>query len=159
MPIASANAPESVMATFPESQPANTMPTAMPSGKLCKVTASVSIVVRLSFALGPSGVELPKCKCGVILSRMNRKMMPAQKPTVAGTNANLPMGLLASIAGRSKLHTEAATMTPAANESKARLRFMPICLRIKKTQAAPNTVPKNGIVKPWAICKTGSFIH
>ena len=56
IPMESANAAESVMATFPESQPAKTMPTAMPSGKLWSVTASVSIVVRLSFALGPSGV-------------------------------------------------------------------------------------------------------
>ena len=158
MPMASANAPESVMATFPESQPAKTIPTAMPSGKLCNVTASVSMVVRLSFALGPSGVALPRCKCGVILSRINRKRMPAQNPTVAGMNASFPMDSLALMAGKSRLQTEAATMTPAANDKRPRLRFCPICFFMKKTQAAPRTVPKNGMARPWAICKTGSFM-
>ncbi len=148
MPMESANAAESVMATFPESQPAKTMPTAMPSGKLWSVTASVSIVVRLSFALGPSGVLLPKCKCGVILSKMNRNKMPAQNPTAAGAKANFPKCSLASIAGRSRLQTDAATMTPAANAKSPRLRFCFICPRIKNTQAAPRTVPKNGMVRP-----------
>lgn len=35
--------------------------------------------------------------------------MPAQKPTVAGINASFPIGSLASRAGKSRLHTEAAT--------------------------------------------------
>ena len=148
MPMESANAAESVMATFPESQPAKTMPTAMPSGKLWSVTASVSIVVRLSFALGPSGVWLPKCKCGVILSKMNRNKMPAQNPTAAGAKANFPKCSLALMAGRSRLQTDAATMTPAANAKSPRLRFCFICPRIKNTQAAPRTVPKNGMVRP-----------
>ena len=158
IPMARAKAAESVMATFPESQPAKTMPTAMPSGKLWSVTASVSIVVRFNFARGPSGVLLPKCKCGVILSKMNKNKIPAQNPIAAGANASLPMCSLALIAGRRRLQTDAATITPAAKASNPRLRFCFICPRTKNTQAAPRTVPKNGMVRPWTICKTGWFM-
>ena len=42
-------------AVSPESAPANTTPTAMPSGRLCSVTASTSRVVRRQEEWSPSG--------------------------------------------------------------------------------------------------------
>ena len=84
--------------------------------------------------------------------------MPAQNPTVAGANANLPKCSLAFIAGRSKLQTDAATMTPAANAKRPRFRFCFICPRIKNTQAAPRTVPKNGMARPWTIWRVCKFM-
>ena len=42
-------APASVTVAFPDIHPANTTPTAIPSGMLCRVTASASNVVRWSF--------------------------------------------------------------------------------------------------------------
>ena len=41
------------------SAPANTTPTAMPSGRLCMVTASVSIMVLDRWARTPSGLSVP----------------------------------------------------------------------------------------------------
>ena len=49
-------------------------------------------------------------------------------------------------------------MTPAANASNLRLRFCFICPRTKNTQAAPRTVPRNGMVRPWIMGKIGWFI-
>ena len=54
MPRARARAPALVMPAFPERKPAYTTPTAMPSGMLCRVTARISLVVRLRPVLGPS---------------------------------------------------------------------------------------------------------
>ena len=45
--------------------------------------------------------------------------MPNRKPTAAGTNASLPIGSDISIAGISRDHTDAATITPAANPERA----------------------------------------
>ena len=78
---------------------------------------------------------------------------------VAGGHGGDGAVSLALIAGKSRLQTEAATMTPAAKERRPRLRFWLICLRIKNTHAAPKTVPKNGMARPCAICNMGSFMH
>ena len=55
IPMASANAPAAVMLPSPVSIPANTTPTAIPSGMLWRVTASTSMVVLLRELLIPSG--------------------------------------------------------------------------------------------------------
>ena len=46
--------------------------------------------------------------------------MPKRNPTAAGTTDHLPLSASISIAGMSKDHTEAATITPAANPVSAR---------------------------------------
>lgn len=48
-----------VICVFPERKPAYTTPTAIPSGMLCKVTASIIMVVRPSLLFGPSACSLP----------------------------------------------------------------------------------------------------
>ena len=74
--------------------------------------------------------------------------MPTQKPANAGRNASFPIHAACSIAGISRLQTEAATITPAANPVRARCTVLLSCLRIKRTQAAPKDVPRNGIRMP-----------
>ena len=74
-----------------------------------------------------------------------------QNPIAAGRKANLPMFEAWSIDGRSKLHTEAATMTPAAKPVNARCSKLFIVFFINSTQAAPKLVPKNGISIPCIV--------
>ena len=65
IPNDNAIADESVMCAELDNTPANTTPTAIPSGILCKVTAKISIAVFLKFVLIPSGSSESKCKCGI----------------------------------------------------------------------------------------------
>lgn len=55
MPKESAIAEGKEMAVSPFNSPAKTTPTAIPSGRLCMVTAKISIKVRPSRVRGPSG--------------------------------------------------------------------------------------------------------
>ena len=68
--------------------------------------------------------------------------------TAAGKNASLPRSAACSIAGISKLHTDAATITPAAKPVRA--RWMPSRREFfkKNTQPAPRLVPRKGIKIP-----------
>ena len=119
MPSDSVMAAPTDMPTSPCSIPATTTPTAIPSGKLCIVTAKMSMVVRLKCARGPSGSVLPKCKWGVIWSSSNKNPMPIAKPTAAGNTCHLPMSAHCSMLGMSSDQIEAATMTPDAKPSNA----------------------------------------
>ena len=74
--------------------------------------------------------------------------MPIQNPEKAGRNDSFPIHAACSIAGISRLHTEAATITPAAKPVKMRCMASLSCLRIKNTQAAPSVVPRKGIRMP-----------
>ena len=65
MPTDMASAPAVLMPTWPSAAPASTAPTAMPSGRLWMVTASMSIAVRDSREWGPSGLDVPRCRWGV----------------------------------------------------------------------------------------------
>ena len=59
IPSERANAPAMVSPAFPApSAPAMATPTAIPSGRLCMVTASASMVVRDNLLRGPSGPPL-----------------------------------------------------------------------------------------------------
>ena len=58
------------------------------------------------------------------------------------------MSTACSIAGSSRLQTEAATITPAAKPVRARCTSSLKLFRIKKTQAAPSVVPAKGISNP-----------
>ena len=52
------------------------------------------------------------------------------------------------MAGISKLHTEAATITPAAKPVRDRCTLSLRAFFMKNTHAAPRDVPKNGINMP-----------
>ena len=121
----------------------------MPSGTLCKVTASVSNVVRgTRSGCRPSVSSVELCRWGTKRSSASRNNMPAQKPTKAGTNANRPISAEASIEGMIKLKMEAATMTPAAKPERARSTVWDTPPRSRNTHAAPSVVPTKGISKP-----------
>ena len=52
------------------------------------------------------------------------------------------------MAGISRLQTEAATITPAAKPVNERCTVSLSVFFMKKTQAAPSVVPRNGIKMP-----------
>ena len=54
------------------------------------------------------------CKWGIVWSRASKNRKPPHTPTKAGKNASFPRWEERSSAGSSRLHTDAATMTPAA---------------------------------------------
>ena len=60
MPSDIAMADASDIVDTPSSAPANTTPTAIPSGRLCIVTAIASMAVRVIRERGPSGLDVPK---------------------------------------------------------------------------------------------------
>jgi len=62
IPIDIASATAELMPASPDAAQASTTPTAMPSGKLCMVTASESIAVRDKRVCGPSGLLVRVCK-------------------------------------------------------------------------------------------------
>lgn len=63
--------------------------------------------------------------------------MPPQNPMTTGRNESLPSPADCSMAGISRLQTEAATITPAANPVRMRCTLSLREFFIKKTQAAP----------------------
>ena len=145
MPRLSARAEAKEMVSLPLSHPATTTPTAIPSGRLCRATAKTIMVDLPRLHCVPSGQSLPTCRWGISLSKPSRNRKPAHTPMKLGKNASFPMCSDCSIAGMIKLHTEAATITPAAKPMSSRCRFRFILSFKKNTQAAPSTVPKNGM--------------
>ena len=95
--------------------------------------------------------------CGVSSSIAKRNRIPNRKPTAAGMTAHSPLAASASIAGMSSDHTEAATITPEANPSRAFCKRTGISSFIRKTNPDPIIVPSRGINKPRAFT-IGSFI-
>lgn len=93
------------MCGAPFSAPANTTPTAMPSGRLCMVTARASIAVFDRCERMPSGLSVPICRCGVSSSISSRQPMPNRKPTAAGITDHAPLSASVAIAGMSNDHT------------------------------------------------------
>ncbi len=137
-----------VMPVLPIIAPAKVTPTAMPSGRLWSVTARTSMVVFCRLLPGPSALLLFRCRWGIVRSKSSKNKMPSQNPATAGTKAHFPMEAAWSIAGTSRLHTDAATMTPAANPVRARCTDTCSLFFIKNTHAAPRAVPRNGIIIP-----------
>lgn len=144
MPTAKAVAAASDIPALPASAPATTAPTAIPSGMLCSVTASISIWRLPSDDFMPSGVSELTCWWGTRLSNASRKSMPRMMPTAAGIQLMRPISSARSIAGMTNDHTEAATMTPAAKPSNALCRRCDTLCRAKSTVEAPMTVPTSG---------------
>ena len=66
----------------------------------------------------------------------------------AGKKAQAPAPADCSMAGISRLQTDAATMTPEAKPVSPRCTRSPSSLFRKKTQAAPSEVPAKGISRP-----------
>ena len=84
----------------------------------------------------------------MIWSSVSRNKIPIQKPRNAGKNASLPALEDCSMAGIRRLHTEAATITPAAKPVSERCTVSLSVFFIKNTHAAPSDVPRNGIKIP-----------
>ncbi len=122
-----------------------TTPTAMPSGKLCIVTASDSMAVLESRDFTPSGLSESIWRWGVSVSISKRKPMPHRKPTAAGTTHSFPLLAPISILGMSSDHIDAATITPDAKPSSGFCKRCDISPRMRNTNAAPIVVPRNGI--------------
>jgi hypothetical protein len=99
-------------------------------------------------------------KQGRSLSSSIRNSTPPAKPPAAGTQPRLPNFSDSFIAGISRLHTEAAIITPAANPRKARLALSEkSSLFIKSTIPAPsavirkvNPVAQAAHIKPVIVC-------
>ena len=118
----------------------------MPSGMLCRVTASTSSVVRFQGEATPSALAAPACRWGSRASIAIRKRIPSRNPPAAGSQPGMPDPSAWSMAGISRLHTEAAIITPAANPRKMRCTSALILFLKKKTRAAPRVVIRK--VKP-----------
>ena len=86
-----------------------------------------------------------------MLSRISRNAIPSIKPAAAGIHAALPISADCSMDGISRLHTEAAVITPAAKPISALRTEIWNSFFIKKTHAAPRDVPRNGIRIPLII--------
>lgn len=155
MPRESASTPIAVISVSPARYPAQTTPTAIPSGMLWSVTASTIMVVRRSRLEGPSGCALPQCRWGMIWSSASRNRKPSQRPAAAGAKDHFPSSSDRSIAGISRLQTDAAVITPAAKPVSPFCRPSDIAFFIKNTLAAPREVPKNGSRSPY----NASIIH
>ena len=84
--------------------------------------------------------------------------MPIQKPAAAGRKAHFPIPSACCIAGISRLHMEAATMTPPANPVSARCTFCFRFFLMKNTQAEPAAVPAKGISRPKITSADHPFI-
>ena len=146
IPIANAHAADVAMLLFASIEEPKITPTAIPSGILCSVTASESIVVRFHcfLVLNPSGVVAPACKCGITVSSSSRNNMPNTNPAAAGIHVMLLFSALISRLGMSNDHIDAATMTPDANPKSSFRNQSLIAPRSRNTMAAPKVVPMNG---------------
>ena len=87
-------------------------------------------------------------------SHNRKKSIPMKSPATAGNTEGvptIPRFSDISIEGMSRLHTDAATMTPAEKPCIPRRSFAPAFLPVKNTRAAPMDVPIKGIIIPQNI--------
>ena len=84
--------------------------------------------------------------------------MPIMNPIAAGTTDHAPLSAFISIAGMSKDHTEAATITPEAKPNNDFCNRADISSFIMNTKAEPSIVPNNGIRSPMIIVVVISVI-
>ena len=145
IPTASTSAPAIVMPVFCIIAPAKVTPTAIPSGRLCSVTASTSIVVLRKPDFTPSGFSLSICRWGTRLSSSRRNPMPSKNPAAAGSQLKELFSSDISMAGISSDQTEAAIITPEANPRSSFSSLLFISCFMKNTMAEPKVVPKKGI--------------
>ena len=148
IPNETATAPANEICATPFSAPANTTPTAIPSGRLWIVTARASIAVLERLERIPSGLSVPICRCGVSSSMSSRNPIPSKNPTAAGITAHLPISAPISMDGISSDQTDAATITPEAKPKSDFCNLADISSFIKNTKADPSIVPSSGISSP-----------
>ena len=115
------------------------------------VTARVSMAVFDRCDFTPSGLSVPIWRWGVSSSISSRKPIPIRKPTAAGTTDHAPLSAFISIAGMSKDHTDAATITPEAKPNNDFCSRADISSFIKNTKADPSIVPNSGMRSPTII--------
>ena len=156
IPIDSARAPARVRSVLPLNTPPKTTPTAIPSGMLCSATARIIFIERGRRERGPSGPLSSTCWCGMTVSSVKRKQMPAAKPVSTGHVLPMPLPTC-SRAGCSSDQKLAATITPDAKPSIALLVFSLMPPRIISTIAAPIAVPRKGIVSPMIVSMVLKF--
>ncbi len=84
-----------------------------------------------------------------------RNSTPSKKPPAAGSHPGRPLLSASSMAGMSRLHTAAATMTPAAKPRKIRWAPADTRLRKKNTIEAPRAVIRQVKPVPPAAHSTG----
>ena len=129
-----------VIPASPARKDARQAPTAIPSGRLWRVTAKNSIDglwVQLIF-----GITAPSS--GRSLSIKTIRRIPSQNPDRAGRKDKLPRWELRFTAGIIRLQTEAAVITPDAKPRRAPRSLALSLPFIKKTHAAPRVVPSKG---------------
>ena len=84
---------------------------------------------------------------------INKKIIPMAKPIKAGNQLNLPYRSFDdSIDGIINDQIDAAIITPPAKPNNVFSNFGLILSFKKKTHAAPNVVPINGMIKHNIIC-------
>ena len=149
MPSARASAP--LMASgSPRRASAAARPTTMPSGRLCRVTASTIRPLRP----GPAFSRRPAS-----VSSRKSPTAPSSRPTAGGTHAGSGPCSARSMAGKSRLHTLAASMMPAAMpQSIRRVAGSPV-FRSRNTPAAPAVVQSIGSSSTAAVRKICSKSH
>lgn len=90
----------------------------------------------------PSAFTDPGWRWGISVSMSIRNPTPKTNPPAAGNHPGIPDCSASSMAGIKRLHTEAATITPAAKPKNTRWIFLFISPRKKNTKAAPSIVIK-----------------
>ena len=145
IPMASTMAPAILMPVLSRSAPARATPTAIPSGRLWRVTARTSMVVFRKSAFIPSGFAFSIWRWGTRLSSNSRKPTPARKPAAAGSQAFPPCSSDISMAGSKSDQREAAIITPEANPMRSFPSHGFMSFFMKNTMAAPRDVPQKGI--------------
>ena len=88
------------------------------------------------------------------VSSPHRKKTPSRNPPTAGSSPEPPAASASSMAGMSRLQTDAAVITPAAKPRKARCAVGLTDPRKKKTSDAPRAVMKKVKPVPAAAYKT-----
>ena len=115
-------------------------PTAMPSGILCRVTASTSIRVRRREVWPSRQWKDSGAKWGSRASMASKNAMPRADPPAAGSQPARCSSRAFSMEGMSRDHTLAASITPAAKPSITRCSPGELWRRNRKTTQAPRAV-------------------
>ena len=135
-----------VMVVFFAMAPANITPTAIPSGMLCNVTASIIINVFFFF------VDFISDNFSMKLLVISKKKTPVISPIVAGSHGIILASLDSSIAGNINDQMEAAIITPEAKPNSIFSFLVLFWFFMKNTIAEPRVVPIRGISIPNVTC-------
>ena len=149
MPRARASAPLTASG-LPSSASAAARPTTIPSGRLCRVTAST----MCPQCPGPAANQRPASA-----SSRSSPTAPTTSPAVGGNHPGQTPRSARSMAGSSRLHTLAASMMPAAMPEVIRWVRGSCVRRNKKAPAAPTVVHTAGSSRMPAVKMIFSTPH